>query len=494
MKIPIVYGLLFSLFSLIVFTACTAAPDATSDLADSDKLDWQATPQASQTQNHANRATITALRTETGQAQLTSQDPTPTASPHPVVPTPTLEMIVHGVSISTSPDGEWKAETLMGIPYDPERKFMEALGYAMKYERLTVYRVDGSQIWTPYEEWTETGMGDSSLSGIYWPANGRYLYFVHKGATHPCGNTFVTNLRRFDLHDGDLDEIPLIGLGLGDVAIPSGADLLVYRTEEGMLAYDLESGSSRTYQYQWPENSIVDFYGWSPDSKRVAFNLIENYCDFDEEYHSSILVFDLGSGTVRKVSYMVPETMPFVIGWPEPDKLKVYLDGEYFLDLDTGALTLDTSQLDPVSIAHRILQDYLNSLYWDDNDIWGIYNTEQYEEAARLYGGSYDMLIEMNPDIDPNDRAALLLNACQVNGYQCLRLLEVLSSEIVEGEDDALEIGFTVNLMNWDDSVFALGPCCGEEIVEDPRTEFQFTVRQVEDGSFKVLELPTYMP
>ena len=43
-----------------------------------------------------------------------------------------------------------------------------------------------------------------------------------------------------------------------------------------------------------------------------------------------------------------------------------------------------------------------------------------YTEAARLYGGSYQELAEMNSLIDPADYEALWENACKVNGFQCL--------------------------------------------------------------------------
>jgi hypothetical protein len=48
-------------------------------------------------------------------------------------------------------------------------------------------------------------------------------------------------------------------------------------------------------------------------------------------------------------------------------------------------------------------------------------NEGQYDEAAGLYGGSYEQLIEFNPSLDSSSKPDLLKAACTVNGFQCLR-------------------------------------------------------------------------
>jgi hypothetical protein len=87
----------------------------------------------------------------------------------------------------------------------------------------------------------------------------------------------------------------------------------------------------------------------SPDGKWKAEALLASPCDFSGEFRSSILVFDLDSGTVRIVTDNDPQTTPLVIGWPEPDKLLVDRDGVYFLDLNSGTLQFDTISPDPIS-------------------------------------------------------------------------------------------------------------------------------------------------
>lgn len=385
----------------------------------------------------------------------------PTASPTsaPDTPLPTIltpEIVSESVLISTSPDARWKVEALLAHSYDPEGAFPGPMDYA----RLTVYRVDGSQKWTPYEQWFESGgVGGSFISKFYWSSEGHYLYFIHEGNSEPCGYPFTTNLRRVDLGDGSLSEIPLTGLRPGNISISPDAGRMAYPTEEGILVYDLASGSSRTIAYEWPEDiSRVGGFAWSPDGKELAFT-IEGFCDAPEASLPSFLGIISETGEVHTLT-----------------------EQEFRL------LLPDDSSNDSVSTAMFTLQYFLNYLNWGSSE------GDFYQNAAVLYGGSYETLVEMNPEIAPKDHATLLRNACQANGFQCLHLREVLSTEAVVEENGAQEFRITVNLLNPDGSVFSLGPCCGEDPAGEPQTEFVFIVRQMEDGAFKVLNLPPYMP
>ena len=70
---------------------------------------------------------------------------------------------------STAPDGKWIAEAVLST-------FSGEAGY-YNYTLLTVRDFTGIYRWTPYEEWSESGLGESFLSTFYWSADGRYLYF-----------------------------------------------------------------------------------------------------------------------------------------------------------------------------------------------------------------------------------------------------------------------------------------------------------------------------
>jgi hypothetical protein len=107
-----------------------------------------------------------------------------------------------------------------------------------------------------------------------------------------------------------------------------------------------------------------------------------------------------------------------------------------------------------------------------------------------LYGGSYEQLQANNPQVDPQDQAALLENACTLNGFQCLPVRRAfLIDQPAEGEYRFLVV------FDQDGQDFVLGPCCGADIAEmPPQSEFTYSVKQADDGRFQVQELPVYVP
>ena len=119
-------------------------------------------------------------------------------------------------------------------------------------------------------------------------------------------------------------------------------------------------------------------------------------------------------------------------------------------------------------------------------------NLEQgnYASAQEVYGGSYEALVEINPDLDPDDHVTLLQNACQVNGFQCLDVRVVTFNELTSKG----EYIFTVEFENPDGSLFELGSCCGETPTTSPQFQFEYRVVESSDGSFLVLDLPVYVP
>lgn len=115
----------------------------------------------------------------------------------------------------------------------------------------------------------------------------------------------------------------------------------------------------------------------------------------------------------------------------------------------------------------------------------------QYLEAAELYGGSYEILINYNPDLDPADQPALWERACTVNGFQCLELRELLEvEEIAPGS-----FYLTVTFQTAAGDTYQRGPCCGAGASDEPpHTNFTFRVTRNENGQYRVLDLPLYTP
>lgn len=114
----------------------------------------------------------------------------------------------------------------------------------------------------------------------------------------------------------------------------------------------------------------------------------------------------------------------------------------------------------------------------------------EYTAAAELYGGSYETLVNFNPEIDPDDVAALWQNGCQVNGLQCLPVrIASFNEQTAVGENI-----FTVQFNAPDGSLFVREACCRDAQTTPPEFEFEFRVIQGEDGVYRVLDMPVYVP
>jgi hypothetical protein len=150
------------------------------------------------------------------------------------------------------------------------------------------------------------------------------------------------------------------------------------------------------------------------------------------------------------------------------------------LCLAAAALVGCLGQEDEAAAAERTLIVFFNQL-----------SQGEYQAAAELYGGSYQILVEYNPDLDPADHPSLLERACRVNGFQCLEVGELLEVE----ETGPGSYFLTVTFQTADGDIYERGPCCGAGASEEPpHTEFTFRVVQTGDGQYRVLDLPVYVP
>lgn len=116
-------------------------------------------------------------------------------------------------------------------------------------------------------------------------------------------------------------------------------------------------------------------------------------------------------------------------------------------------------------------------------------NQRQYDQAVDLYGGPYANLIDANPTLHPRDRAGLLRNGCEINGYECS--LTVRSAE-PQDQTATDEITFQVEFSLPDGSLYTPPGCCGG--TAPGITSFSYPVRKTAPGRFQVLALPPYSP
>jgi len=131
------------------------------------------------------------------------------------------------------------------------------------------------------------------------------------------------------------------------------------------------------------------------------------------------------------------------------------------------------------TLAQQALMDFFSNLALGD-----------YQSAAGMYGGGYEILVADNPALDPDDHVGLWKNACTVNGFQCLPVRTVTFNEL----NQKGAYIFTVEFNNPDGSLFELGACCGETPTTPPQFQFEYRVVESDEETFLVLDLPVYIP
>ncbi|MGB9668841.1 MAG: hypothetical protein ACPL0B_00510 [Anaerolineales bacterium] len=146
-------------------------------------------------------------------------------------------------------------------------------------------------------------------------------------------------------------------------------------------------------------------------------------------------------------------------------------------------IVLQTNQItDPAELlkAKTVLESYFKAL-----------QSKKYIDAASMYGGDYEILVNNNPDVNASDYPALFEKACTQNGFVCDITIKNIVHVVQLG---AGEFRFTVEFQNSDGTLFILEPCCGSDISEfPPLTQFDFVVKNI-DGNYKVMDLPVYVP
>jgi hypothetical protein len=111
----------------------------------------------------------------------------------------------------------------------------------------------------------------------------------------------------------------------------------------------------------------------------------------------------------------------------------------------------------------------------------GALHDRDYAKAIPLYGGSYDVMRDWNPDTDPSDHLKLWQRACEENGLNCLDIRNIRFASRPDDQTFIFHVWFTNR-----DGYSEFTPFNGQSM-------FDFTVRKT-SGAYRVLTTPIYTP
>lgn len=183
----------------------------------------------------------------------------------------------------------------------------------------------------------------------------------------------------------------------------------------------------------------------------------------------TILLWDLGAGGLPPVVQQ-PTATPLPTGTPLPAATEEPIFPTVTAEptftpqpVESGPspeypTVTPTSFIAEQGMANDALWRYVSAL------AAGKDNPNEYQQAANLYGGSWEALIQQNPDVPANNLPALLQRACEVNIYNCAPPQQIQTA----GEQD----GFLFDVQYVDGS------------------KGRFRVQRQPDGMFLVMNLP----
>jgi len=385
--------------------------------------------------------------------------------------TPRLDQYDQQASLSLSPIEQLHATTVISYPVSPDG---EQIG--TKYHSLvsiTDFQHNRRQV--VVDEWRDYGLGYPTTIG--WSGDGSRLYLTDQLRPDGCGPVFVENLRQVDVQTGEIT--PLAArLGLFPIISPGGERLASIGVEE-VIIKSLSSGVEMPVPFAKPEgNWLPEAPVWSPDGNHLLLPITHDPCGLLEERTGSLMLFDLVRATYRTLIERDKRLLS-PLSWPLEDtaQLSDSAGSTWWLDVPAGEVTSQPPA--EIGKAWETLFAFFEAL-----------RMGRYEEAADLYGGSYDFLLEWFEPTDPDDPAMLLQDACN------LLLCELpLGSAVLTGQPAPGEYTFEVTFLTESSKTWSLGPCCGASIEDmPPRSRFPYTVKRDGAGKFGVLGLPIYVP
>lgn len=254
--------------------------------------------------------------------------------------------------------------------------------------------------------------------------------------------------------------------------MPDGG--ILYRTTEAIVLADATWHQKKTIPFKSGENVVVAT-ALTDDENRIAL-VTWNGAYESSEARYMVHVADLETGDIVLLGE-APETNS--VTW-DADLVKTGWNSgrtPTLLSKDVTA-TFRHEKNEESEHVKTTITAFLDLLHQKD-----------YSAAADLYAGDYEVMASWNPDIASTEHVDLWRRACEENGLNCLRKLDILG---VENIGDIFSVHLRLRASDGT-SAFVRGACCGSETNEPAQQVFSFTVKRFEDG-YKVLTPPPYTP
>lgn len=319
MRSMYIIGRILNLFIVFgMLAACTAPPGA-PEIAET------------ATQPPAPAATDTASLPETAGTQApthtASATLTATATEAPPDATPELPATLIAMSAPqfiqtiTSPDGSWRAEVLR---WD----CAQVQGEAMAYEELRLIQVqDGAEQVIDSQLQNCGGLGAAGLGVVFWPADGRYLYYTPSREGQPDGLCWYWHRELIALETESGQKTRL-----QQGPLSPDESTLAFWDHNDLVLWDLAGGETARLTA-----AKADLHpgpiAWAPDGQSLAY--IQNgtsYCAFGE---SALVRVDLPG---QEQTVLIESEDPSLTGveWEAADRF-------HLEDVGRGRWTFDVS-------------------------------------------------------------------------------------------------------------------------------------------------------
>jgi hypothetical protein len=320
-------------------------------------------------------------------------------------------------------------------------------------------------------------LGQTYPAVLSWTEDSRSFFIGDVGVPDGCGPAFTLDLRRYDLESGELTPLNLNNFGALSIS-PIGTQALIF-SEGEVQVVDLSTMSEERVLFETPEGEHWTGHPvWSPEGEEVLFSLNLNPCGPVGGRGTWLVVVNPSEGRAQVIVRDDPRDL-YPVSWPLNGVAQMW-------DRDGKAYWLDLSADEILDEPPGEITDAMAALF----EFFAALSEGRFAEAVEYYAGSYDVLIQMNAVVDAQDHVGLMEAGCTINGFVCLPVLR--TTLVRQPNADTFE--FLV-VFDQNGEAFERGPCCGASPEEMPaQWEFSYIVQRNEAGSWRVTDLPVYVP